>query len=79
VERRESKSLDWVPIRRHVFSDAAAEDLRSCTSTASYVFMAWWLIKHRDNFTFTYCRSLAVETEYYNVEDIRRLLEDFWH
>jgi hypothetical protein len=25
----------------------------SCTSTPQYVFMVWWLIKHRDNFTFT--------------------------
>jgi hypothetical protein len=25
----------------------------SYTSTPHYVFMLWWLIKHRDNFTFT--------------------------
>jgi len=25
----------------------------SYTSTPQYVFMAWFLVKHRDNFTFT--------------------------
>jgi hypothetical protein len=25
---------------------------RSYTSTTHYVFMAWYLVKHRDNFTF---------------------------
>jgi hypothetical protein len=37
--------------------DKAAEEwswpLWSYTSTPQYVFMAWFLVKHRDNFTFT--------------------------
>jgi hypothetical protein len=59
-----------------------SSEWRNCTSTPSYVFMSWhlmnewinWLIiKHKDDFTFTYCR-----TEYCNAKDIRRLPEDFW-
>jgi hypothetical protein len=29
----------------------------SYTSTPQYIFMAWCLVKHRDNFTFTFYRE----------------------
>jgi hypothetical protein len=33
-----------------------SENAWSYTSTPQYVFMAWCLVKHRDNFTFTFIR-----------------------
>jgi hypothetical protein len=35
-------------------SSAEVKNAWSCTSTPPYVFMAWCLVKHRDNFTFFY-------------------------
>jgi hypothetical protein len=32
--------------------------------TPSYVFMAWCLVKHRDNFTFTFTRDDNVQKKY---------------
>jgi hypothetical protein len=34
-------------------SSAEIKNAWSYTSTPQYVFMAWCLVKHRDNFTFT--------------------------
>jgi hypothetical protein len=34
-------------------SSAEVKNAWSCTSTHQYVLMPWYLIKHRDNFTFT--------------------------
>jgi len=33
---------------------AEVQNLWSYTSTPSYIFMAWYLVKHRDKFTLTY-------------------------
>jgi hypothetical protein len=33
-------------------SSAEVKNAWSCTSIPQYVFMAWCLVKHRDNFTF---------------------------
>jgi hypothetical protein len=33
-------------------SSAVVKNAWSCTSTPQYVFMAWCLVKHRENFTF---------------------------
>jgi hypothetical protein len=33
-------------------SSAEVKNVWSCTSTTPYVFMAWCLVKHRDNFNF---------------------------
>jgi hypothetical protein len=35
-------------------SSAEVKNAWSYTSTPKYVFMAWCLVKHRDNFTFTF-------------------------
>jgi hypothetical protein len=35
-------------------STAEVKDVWSYTSTPQYVFMAWCLVKHWDNFTFTF-------------------------
>jgi hypothetical protein len=35
-------------------SSAEVKNAWSYTSTPQYVFMAWCLVKHRDNFTFTF-------------------------
>jgi hypothetical protein len=37
---------------RSVPSDAKAKNTRSCTSTSPYVFVTWFLKKHRDTFKF---------------------------
>jgi hypothetical protein len=38
-------------------SSAKVKNAWSYTSTSQYVFMAWCLVKHRDNFTFTFTRE----------------------
>jgi hypothetical protein len=35
-------------------SSAEVKNAWSCTSTPQYVFMAWCLVNHRNNFTFTF-------------------------
>jgi hypothetical protein len=35
-------------------SSAEVKNAWSYTSTPQYVFVAWCLVKHRDNFTFTF-------------------------
>jgi len=35
-------------------SSAEIKNAWSYTSTPPYVFMVWYLVKHRDNFTFTF-------------------------
>jgi hypothetical protein len=35
-------------------SNAKAKNEWSYTSTSQYVFTAWCIVKHRDNFTFTF-------------------------
>jgi hypothetical protein len=35
-------------------SNAKVKNAWSYTSTPQYVFMAWYLVKHSDNFTFTF-------------------------
>jgi hypothetical protein len=35
-------------------SSAEVKNAWSCTSTPQYAFIAWCLVKHRDNFTFTF-------------------------
>jgi hypothetical protein len=35
-------------------TSAEVKNARSYTSTPQYVFMAWCLVKHMDNFTFTF-------------------------
>jgi len=49
---------------------AEAKNAWRCTSTPKYVFMAWCLVKHRDNFTFTlvYLRTLFQLHGIYSVE-----------
>jgi len=34
-------------------STAKVNNAWSYTSTSPYIFMVWYLVKHRDNFTFT--------------------------
>jgi len=45
VPRPDSHSFHLVPRSKNAWS---------YTSTPQYVFMAWCLVKHRDNFTFTF-------------------------
>jgi hypothetical protein len=35
-------------------SSAESRNVWSYTSTPQYIFMAWCLVKHKDNFTFTF-------------------------
>jgi hypothetical protein len=35
-------------------SSVEVENAWSYTSTPEYVFVAWYLVKHRENFTFTF-------------------------
>jgi len=39
-------------------SSAEVKNVRSYTSTPAYVFMIWCLVKHGDNFTFTFTFTL---------------------
>jgi hypothetical protein len=41
-------------------SSADVKNAWSFISTPQYVFMAWCLVKHRDNFTFTYRRNIQI-------------------
>jgi hypothetical protein len=36
----------------------------SYTSTPQYIFMAWCLVKHRDNFTFTFTHTRDYHKRY---------------
>jgi hypothetical protein len=38
-------------------SSAEVKNVWSYTSIPQYAFMAWCLVKHRDNFTFTFLAS----------------------
>jgi hypothetical protein len=40
-------------------SSAEIKNAWSYISTPQYVFMAWCLVKHRDNFTFTFTQTLT--------------------
>jgi len=42
-------------------SGAEVKNAWSYTSTLSYVFMAWCLVKHRDNFTFNHFKSVRTQ------------------
>jgi hypothetical protein len=48
-------------------SGAEVKNSWHCTSTPPYVFMAWWLVKHRDNFTYIcllfICRGYTVSNK----------------
>jgi hypothetical protein len=46
--------------RSHPSSAEVKNAWRYYTSTPQYVFMAWCLVKHRDNFTFTILRLAIV-------------------
>jgi hypothetical protein len=48
--------IQWIPVCFFLGSKSAGA--WSYTSTPPYVFMAWCLAKHRDNFTFTLCLGL---------------------
>jgi hypothetical protein len=43
-------------------SSAEVKNEWSCTSTPPYAFMAWCLVKHRDNFIFTFTFNHACYT-----------------
>jgi hypothetical protein len=53
-------SIQWVsgvkrPAREADHSPPSSDEIKiawSYTSILQYVFMAWYLVKHRDNFTF---------------------------
>jgi hypothetical protein len=65
-------SIQWVPgalslgVKRpgreadHSPPSSAEVNVWSYTSTPLYAFMAWCLVKHRDNFTFTLIFTHAV-------------------
>jgi hypothetical protein len=37
----------------------SSTNARSCASAPQYVFMAWYLVKHRDNFAFAFTFTLT--------------------
>jgi hypothetical protein len=45
-------------------SNAEVKNAWSYTSILQYIFMAWCLIKHRDNFTFTFTSYLGERRDY---------------
>jgi hypothetical protein len=50
-------------------SSAEVKNAWSCTSNPQYVFMAWCLVKHRDNFTCIticiICNEFLIDTTYF--------------
>jgi hypothetical protein len=42
-------------------SIAEVKDVWRYTSTPQYAFMAWYLVKHRDNFTFTFVEIVNID------------------
>jgi hypothetical protein len=56
-------------------SSAEFKNVWSYTSTPQYIFMAWCLVKHRDNFTFTFLPFTFIElVELYFQVPIRHYL-----
>jgi hypothetical protein len=62
--KRPEREADYSPP-----SSAEVENAWSYTSTPQYVFMAWCLVKHRDNFTLFYStnRMLQVPEQFYSL------------
>jgi hypothetical protein len=52
--KRPGREADYSPP-----TSAEVKNAWSYTSTPQYVFMAWCLVKHRDNFTFTYVTNFT--------------------
>jgi hypothetical protein len=46
--------IQWVPGALSLSSSAEVKNAWSYTSTPQYILMAWCLVQHRDNFTFTF-------------------------
>jgi hypothetical protein len=44
-------------------STANVKNVLTYASTPPYVFMAWYLVKHREDFTFTFIPALDTGTE----------------
>jgi hypothetical protein len=41
----------------------------SYTSTSQYAFMAWYLVKHRDNFTFTFLFYMGIKNQSLKIKE----------
>jgi hypothetical protein len=52
-------------------SSAKVKNAWSYTSTPKYVFMVWCLVKHRDNFTFTFTVPAASPYRVKNLKESR--------
>jgi hypothetical protein len=59
------KSCRGVKLTTHLHLVPRSKNAWSYTSTLQYVFMAWCLVKHRYNFTFTFTNLLST-TLYYD-------------
>jgi hypothetical protein len=57
-------------------STAEVKNAWSYTSTLPYVFMAWCLVKHRDNFTFTLSTTVASIS---NIAELSRRIACYEH
>jgi hypothetical protein len=51
----------------HSSSSSVDVNAWSYTSTSPYVFMAWYLVKHRDKFTFTFIIIIIIYLHYHPV------------
>jgi hypothetical protein len=52
--KRPGREADHSPL-----SSAEVKNASSCTSTPQYVLVAWCLVKHRDNFIFTFLNCVG--------------------
>jgi hypothetical protein len=52
-------------------SSAEVKNTWSYTSTPTYVFMAWCLAKHRDNFTLPYTQYQCLKYLVYSINSLR--------
>jgi hypothetical protein len=56
-------------------SSAEVKNSWSYTTTPQYVFMAWFLVKHRDNFTFTSYKTAGNTCTFENLNYVLRSID----
>jgi hypothetical protein len=69
--KRQGREADHSPL-----SSAEVNNTWRHTCTPQYVFMAWYLVKHRDNFTFTFHISYRSQWQF-TALDVRGCIQKF--
>jgi hypothetical protein len=64
-----------VKLTIHLHLVQRSENEWSYTSTPQYVFMAWYLVKHGDNFTFTWVVTPCSVVEGYQLSEVHAAVQ----